>query len=73
MYFSEFNNYLKILLLQLKQSPGDLFMGGRRRPKTAPTFTAARALPWRDRFLTADQASLKSRALDARNEDDRRL
>ena len=35
--------------------------------------TAARASQWRDRFLAAGQASLKSRAPDARNEDDRRL
>ena len=34
--------------------------------------TAARASQWRDRFLAAGQASLKSRA-DARNEDNRRL
>ena len=35
--------------------------------------TAARASQWRDQFLAAGQASLKSRAPDARNEDDRRL
>ena len=35
--------------------------------------TAARASQWRDRFLAAGQASLKSRPPDARNEDDRRL
>ena len=35
--------------------------------------TAARASPWRDRCLAAGQASLTSRAPDARNEDDRRL
>ena len=35
--------------------------------------TAARASQWRDRFLAAGQASLKGRAPDARNEDDRRL
>ncbi len=35
--------------------------------------TAARAAQWRDRFLVGGQASLKSRALDARDEDNRRL
>ena len=35
--------------------------------------TAAWASQWRDRCLAAGQASLKSRAPDARNEDDRRL
>ena len=35
--------------------------------------TAARASQWRDRFLAAGQASLKSRAPDARDEDNRRL
>ena len=35
--------------------------------------TAARASPWRDRCLAAGQASLTSRAPDARNEDDHRL
>ena len=35
--------------------------------------TAPRASQWRDRFLAAGQASLKSRPPDARNEDDRRL
>ena len=35
--------------------------------------TAARASQWRERFLAAGQASLKSRALDARDEDNRRL
>ena len=32
----------------------------------------SRASQWRDRFLAAGQASLKSRAPDARNEDDHR-
>ena len=35
--------------------------------------TAARVSPWRDQFLAAGQASLKSRAPDARDEDNRRL
>ena len=35
--------------------------------------TAARASQWRDRFLAAGQASLKSRAPDARDEANRRL
>ena len=35
--------------------------------------TAARAAQWRDRFLAAGQASLKSRAPDARDEANRRL
>ena len=35
--------------------------------------TAARAAQWRDRFLAAGQASLKSRAPDARDEATRRL
>ena len=39
----------------------------------AVEITAARASQGRDRFLAAGQASLKSRAPDARNEDDRRL
>ena len=35
--------------------------------------SVSRASQGRDRFLAAGQASLKSRAPDARNEDDRRL
>ena len=35
--------------------------------------TAARASQWRDQFLVGGQASLKSRAPDARDEDNRRL
>ena len=35
--------------------------------------TAARASQWRDQFLAAGQASLKSRAPDARDEANRRL
>ncbi len=35
--------------------------------------TAARASQWRDQFLAAGQAGLKSRATDARGEDNRRL
>ena len=35
--------------------------------------TAARAAQWRDQFLTAGQAGLKSRALDARDAAHRRL
>ena len=35
--------------------------------------TAARVSQWRDQFLAAGQASLKSRAPDARDEDNRRL
>ena len=35
--------------------------------------TAARASQWRERFLAAGQASLKSRAPDARDDDNRRL
>ena len=35
--------------------------------------TAARAAQWRDQFLVAGQASLKSRAGDARDADNRRL
>ena len=35
--------------------------------------TAARASRWRDQFLAAGQAGLKSRAPDARDEDHRRL
>ena len=35
--------------------------------------TAARASQWRDQFLAAGQAGLKSRATDARDEDNRRL
>ena len=35
--------------------------------------TAARASLWRDQFLAAGQAGLKSRATDARDEDNRRL
>ena len=35
--------------------------------------TAARASQWRDQFLAAGQASLKSRAPDARDADNRRL
>ena len=35
--------------------------------------TAARAARWRDQFLAAGQAGLKSRAPDARDEDHRRL
>ena len=35
--------------------------------------TAARAAPWRDQFLAAGQASLKSRAPDAWDEAHRRL
>ncbi len=35
--------------------------------------TAARAARWRDQFLAAGQAGLKSRATDARDEDNRRL
>ena len=34
--------------------------------------TAARASLWRDQFLAAGQAGLKSRATDARDEDNRR-
>ena len=35
--------------------------------------TAARASPWRDQFLAAGQAGLKSRAPDARDEEHQRL
>ena len=35
--------------------------------------TAARASQWRDQFLVGGQTSLKSRAPDARDEDNRRL
>ncbi len=35
--------------------------------------TAARASQWRDQFLVAGQAGLKSRATEARDEDNRRL
>ena len=35
--------------------------------------TAARASQWRDQFLAAGQAALKSRAPDARDDDHRRL
>ncbi len=35
--------------------------------------TAARVSQWRDRFLAAGQAGLKSRETDARDEDNRRL
>ena len=35
--------------------------------------TAARASHWRDQFLAAGQAGLKSRAPDARDDDHRRL
>ena len=35
--------------------------------------TAARASQWRDQFLAAGQAGLKSRAPDARDDDHRRL
>ena len=35
--------------------------------------TAARAARWRDQFLAAGQAGLKSRAPDARDDDHRRL
>ena len=35
--------------------------------------TAARASLWRDQFLAAGQAGLKSRATDARDDDHRRL
>ena len=35
--------------------------------------TAARASQWRDQFLAAGQAGLKSRATEARDEDNRRL
>jgi hypothetical protein len=35
--------------------------------------TAALASQWRERFLAAGQASLKSRVPDARDEDNRRL
>ena len=35
--------------------------------------TTARASQWRDQFLVAGQAGLKSRATEARDEDNRRL
>ena len=35
--------------------------------------TAARASQWRDQFLAAGQAGLKSRATEARDEDHRQL
>jgi hypothetical protein len=35
--------------------------------------TAARLSQWRDRFLAAGQAGLKSRETDSRDEDNRRL
>ena len=39
----------------------------------APGITAARASQWRDRFLAAGQAGLKSRATEAWDDDHRRL
>ena len=64
---------------------GGRFSAGRKREtvlrllrgedleSVSQAITAARASQWRDQFLAAGQAGLKSRAPDARDDDHRRL
>ena len=58
---------------QARDGAASAARGGSRVGVAGMGITAARASRWRDQFLAAGQAGLKSRAPDARDDDHRRL